>query len=302
MTRMPAAADDMADGPGDAAARSAWLGVDWREHARWVNVDGRWANVVELGSGPPLLFVHGLSGCWQNWLEQLPAFAATHRVIAVDLPGFGASELPVREISMAGYARFLDELLEALGVAEPVAVVGNSMGGFVAAELALALPQRVERLVLVAAAGVSGDRVNRAPALTVARALGLVTAWGASRHEPFARRPRLRWLTLRFVARHPERLPAPLAYELMEGSGRAGFLPALDSLLSYNLRDRLPEIPCPTLIVWGADDRVVPVGDAHRFERMIADTRTVILPETGHVPMIERPAVFNRLLAEFLAE
>jgi pimeloyl-ACP methyl ester carboxylesterase len=302
MARMTAATDGPAASAAGATARSAWLGVDWREHQRWVRVDGRWANVIELGSGPPLLFVHGLSGCWQNWLEQLPQFAASHRVIAVDLPGFGASELPAGEVSMAGYARFLDRLLDALGVAEPATVVGNSMGGFVAIELALTVPQRVERLVLVAAAGVSGDRANRAPALTVARGLGLVTAWGASRHEPFARRPGLRRLVLRFVVRHPERLTAPLAYELMEGSGRAGFLPALDSLLSYNVRDRLQEIVCPTLIVWGAEDHIVPVGDAHRFERLIAGSRKVILPGTGHVPMLERPEIFNALLAGFVAE
>lgn len=302
MAHVTAATDGSTSPRAAAGSRSAWLDVDWREHRRWVRVDGRWANVVELGSGPPLLFVHGLSGCWQNWLEQLPEFAASHRVIAVDLPGFGASELPEREISMAGYAGFLDQLLDALGVAEPVTVVGNSMGGFVAIELALALPQRVERLVLVAAAGISGDRVNRAPTLTAARGLAIVTAWGVSRHESFARRPGLRRLVLRFVARHPERLPAPLAYELMEGSGRAGFLPALDSLLSYNVRDRLEQIACPTLIVWGADDKVVPLADAHRFERLITGSRKVILPDTGHVPMLERPLIFNGLLASFLGE
>src|SRR4051794_1520543 len=102
--------------------RSAWMDIDWRAHARWVSVDGSWANVVELGSGPPLLFVHGLSGCWQNWLEQLPVFAASHRVIAVDLPGFGVSQLPRREISIAGYASFLDRLCDLLGVSEPAVV------------------------------------------------------------------------------------------------------------------------------------------------------------------------------------
>src|SRR6478672_12140448 len=86
---------------GEAAAygpvgRAPWLDVDWREHQRWVQAGGRPVNVIELGSGPPLVFVHGLSGSWPNWLEQLPVFAdpalsggVGHRVIAVDLPGFG---------------------------------------------------------------------------------------------------------------------------------------------------------------------------------------------------------------------
>ncbi len=304
MARMPTAADDLTPGgPRGLPSDEPWRAIDWRSHQRWVRVDGRWANVISLGEGPPLLFVHGLSGCWQNWLEQLPVFAAAgHRVIAVDLPGFGASELPEREISIPAYAAFLDRLLAEIGVAEPVVVVGNSMGGFVAAELALAVPQRVEKLVLVAAAGISSDRARRAPLVTGARALAIATAWAASRHEAFARRARLRRVALRFVVRHPERLSAPLAYELMEGSGRAGFVPALEALLSYPLRDRLGEIVCPTLIVWGDRDQIVPVGDAHRFERLIPGADKVILPDTGHVTMLERPLIFNGLLQSFLAE
>src|SRR5205085_6447300 len=82
--------------PGDygPSGRSPWLDVDWREHQRWVTIDGRRVNVIELGSGPPVVFIHGLSGSWQNWLEQLPVFARGHRVITFDLPGFGASQMP----------------------------------------------------------------------------------------------------------------------------------------------------------------------------------------------------------------
>jgi len=72
--------------------------------------------------------------------------------------------------------------------------------------------------------------------------------------------------------------------------------------MSYSFRDRLPEIELPVLIVWGRNDMLVPVGDAHRFERLIGDNaRAVIFEDTGHVPMIERPTRFNRLLSEFLA-
>lgn len=302
MARATAASAGSHPESGGGRGRSAWMDVDWRAHARWLRIDGRWANVVELGEGPPILFVHGLSGCWQNWLEQLPAFAERHRVIAVDLPGFGASQLPAREISIAGYAAFLDRLCQQLGVEEPLTVVGNSMGGFVAAELAIAVPERVERLVLVAAAGISSDRARREPVLTAARGVAVVTAWAASRHELLARRPGLRTVALQLVARHPDRIPAPLAFELMEGSGKPGFLPALSACLGYPIRDRLGEIACPTLIVWGEDDRVIPVKDAARFERLIPGARAVILPDTGHVAMIERPVVFNSLLDGFLGE
>jgi pimeloyl-ACP methyl ester carboxylesterase len=296
----PTAEPDPGDGGGSLPP--AWMAVDWRRHQRWLQVDGRWANVVELGDGPPILFVHGLSGCWQNWLIQLTELAASHRVIAVDLPGFGASELPAREISIPGYAVFLDRVCDLLGVEEPLTVVGNSMGGFVAAELAIAVPERVDRLVLVSAAGVSINRLRRQPTLTVARGIGVVTAWAVSRHETLARRPRLRRAALQFAIRHPERLSAPLAFELMSGSGRAGFVPALAACIGHPIRDRLAQIACPTLIVWGEDDRVIPVKDAGRFERLIPGARAVVLPDTGHVAMIERPVLFNGLLERFLSE
>jgi pimeloyl-ACP methyl ester carboxylesterase len=121
------------------------MDIDWREHQRFMRVDDRWVNVIELPaarSAPrarrlPMVFVHGLSGTWRNWLENLPHFAAAgHRVIAFDLPGFGASELPRETISISGYGRFVDTLLEQLGVGAAI-VLGNSMGGFVGAELAI---------------------------------------------------------------------------------------------------------------------------------------------------------------------
>lgn len=90
---------------------SAWITVDWPALTRRERIFGRDVNVVDTGGdGPPLLFVHGLGGCWQNWLLNIPAFMGSHRVIAPDLPGFGASELPAEEISIQGYARVVDAL------------------------------------------------------------------------------------------------------------------------------------------------------------------------------------------------
>jgi pimeloyl-ACP methyl ester carboxylesterase len=82
--------------------RSEWMDIDWQQHLRWVRVEDRWINLVDIGEGPVLLFVHGLSGCWQNWLENIPFFARDHRVIAIDLPGFGESEMPAKKITPCG--------------------------------------------------------------------------------------------------------------------------------------------------------------------------------------------------------
>lgn len=297
----PAVSDEVLPDDYGPGGRSAWLDVDWRTHQRWVEVAGRPVNVVELGAGPPLLFVHGLSGSWQNWLETLPHLARSHRVVAFDLPGFGASPLPAERITISGYARIVDELCDALGI-DAAAVVGNSMGGFVAAELAIRFPQRVERLVLVSSAGLSSDALRRQPLLTSARVLAATSGWTASKVETFARRPGLRRILLRYIFHHPDRLPAALAFEQLQGSGKPGFLPALDALLSYPIRDRVPEIACPTLIVWGTHDRLVPLRDASEFERLIPNARKVVFPDTGHVSMLERPARFNALLEAFVDE
>jgi pimeloyl-ACP methyl ester carboxylesterase len=293
--------------PGDygPTGRSPWLDVDWRSHQRWLQVGGRRVNVVELGSGPPLVFVHGLSGSWQNWLEQLPVFARDHRVVAFDLPGFGASEMPDWPISISGDARWLDALYDALGI-DAAAVVGNSMGGFIGAELAIAFPARVERLVLVSAAGLTVEHQRDERALAVLRTLdkrlAAYAAWLGTRSDELARRPRARRMIFGLVAHRPDLLPAPLVAEQIRGSGKPGFVPALDALTSYPIRDRLPEIACPTLIVWGTEDRLVPVRDADEFARLIPNARKVVWPQTGHMAMLERPAAFNRLLAAFLAE
>lgn len=303
MSALPHAVHANGDAP---AAGPSWKSIDWRSHQRWVEVDGAPLNTIVLGSGPPLVFVHGLSGSWPNWLEQMAAFAGERRVVAMDLPGFGHSPMPRREISIAGYARILEGLFDALEI-DAAAVVGNSMGGFIAAELAIAVPQRVERLVLVSAAGLSTYRnpaVARAlPTMQrIERAMATTGAWLASRSETVARRPRLREATLGLVVRHPSRLDGALAAEQLRGAGKPGFMAALESILGYEVRQRLPEIACPTLIVWGDRDRLIDVGDADLFEQLIPDSRKVIFEDTGHMAMLEQPERFNPLLRGFLAE
>jgi pimeloyl-ACP methyl ester carboxylesterase len=298
-------ADREVYGPED---RSPWLDVDWREHLRWLRIDGRRVNVMEMGEGPPLLFVHGHSGCWQNWLENIPHFARSHRVIAPDLPGFGYSEMPPDGVSIEGYGQFLDALCGELEL-EPAAVVGNSLGGFVGAELCLKFPQRVTRLVLVSAAGLADRYIGLPSGLlrrkwvaAFARATNAYARIPDARLETLVRRPRLRKAFLLVIAAHPDRLPAPMSMELLRGSGRPAAPYATDALLSYDFRDRLSEMDCPTLIVWGDKDRTVPVEGADEYERLIPNARKVIMRDTGHVPMVERPARFNALLEEFLAE
>ena len=278
-----------------------WTGVDWPAHTH----RRRGINYVDIGEGPPLIFVHGLGGSWQNWLENLPFFARTHRCIAPDLPGFGESELPDGEISITRYGELVEELLTDLGI-ERCAVIGNSMGGFIAVEMALKYPVAVDRLVLVSAAVLWQEYRRARPLVALANATeGVLGRLLADAAPLAAGRPRLRQAGLRFGGiRAPHKLPRELQRELVLTARRTpGFLPALKALASYPLREELEQVRAPTLIVWGDSDPLVGVGHAHELEAAIPGTQEVLVYErTGHTPMLERPERFNADVARFLSE
>jgi pimeloyl-ACP methyl ester carboxylesterase len=293
-----------ADDDYGVSAEPNWRRVDWGAHLQRIEIDGAGVNYVDIGAGDktPVVLVHGLGGQWQNWLENIPRAAQERRVVAPDLPGFGLSEMPRSRITIQAYGRLVDSLCRELGL-ERVCVVGNSMGGFIASEVAIQFPARVERLVLASAAGITSASVSRAPTLTVGRIGKVLTAYTAARHRSMARRPRARHMALALVCRHPTLISADLAWEgMIKGVGKPGFDDALRACLEYDFRERLPEIRCPTLIVWGEKDSILPVADAHEFERLIPDSRKLVMEDTGHVPQLERPTAFNEALLAFLEE
>jgi pimeloyl-ACP methyl ester carboxylesterase len=287
-----------------ATRQDAWLGIDWTAHQRWVPVDGRSVNAIDIGDGPPVVLVHGLSGNWQNWLSVIPALVdGGHRAIAFDLPGFGHSEMPSQDITIPRYGLAVDAVLDALGVEGPAAVVGSSMGGLIAAELAISRPARVERLVLVSAAALWNEQMRARPLVAASKVSRFYAPLLVSGWEVIARLPRLRHEALRAGGiRNPSRIPAPLAYEVLSGVGKPGFIDALQALYDYRIRARLPEVACPTLIVWGAEDPVVPLRHAFEFESLIPRARVVVFPGAGHAPMLELPERFNPVLLDFLSE
>ena len=283
-----------------------WRQVDWASHLHRVEVGQDSLTYVDLGEGEgnPVVFVHGLGGQWQNFIETLPRIAQERRVLALDLPGFGSSEMPAGgEISIQEYGKVVDGFCEVLGL-ERVALVGNSMGGFIAAEVTIQNPERVERLVLISAAGITSSNILHAPTRLIGRVAKVVTAaTTVSHHRRMSSRPVTRHVALALVARHPCKLRADAAWEgLIKGAGRDGFEAALMASVKYDYRDRLEEIECPTLIIWGENDSVISVEDAHEYERLISDSRKTVMEDTGHVPMMERPRAVNDVVLEFLAE
>jgi pimeloyl-ACP methyl ester carboxylesterase len=279
-----------------------WLRIDWSRHRHRVDVVGTEVNYVEMGEGDPIVFVHGLSGAWQNWLENLPHFARTHRVVALDLPGFGSSPMPPWELTIPNYGRFVRDFCERLGI-ERCVLVGNSMGGFIATEVSIAEARRVSKLVLVSAAGITWARARREPMAVFGRVVRAATPI-TMRWQTGAgmRRPRARKMSFQGVFHHPNQMRRELLWEnLVPALDSPGYLDALTNLVGYDIRDRLTEIEDPVLVVWGRNDRVVTVPAALAYSKRIPNSTLEIYDETGHVPQLERPVRFNRSLDRFLA-
>ncbi len=293
--------------PAPAAAWMApdatWRAVAWAEQARIATVGTDRLAYVELGSGdPPLLFLHGLGGSWTAWLENLPAAAREHRVVAVDLPGFGKSRPASDGISIPGYARTIERFCDTLGLDEFV-VVGNSLGGWVAAELALRIPSRVKAMVLVDAAGIVPTRLERTKAINIMRGAALSAPLAPRFRRSVAARPRLRKLALKYTAAEPTGLAADLVYMALPEAPDPGFAPAfLAARRSWSdgWCDRLTELECPTLIVWGERDALLPLRHAREWARRLRGSELKVIKGAGHVPMLERPEEFNGLLRAFL--
>jgi pimeloyl-ACP methyl ester carboxylesterase len=281
-----------------------WRGIDWQREIRTIELDADRLSYVELGSGDrTVLLVHGLGGNWTAWLENLPALAREHRVIAVDLPGFGHSPPSGDGISIPGYARTLDRACERLGV-ESAVVVGSSLGGWVAAELALRTPDRVRALVLVDAAGIVPTRSERIKALSLMHSAAMMAPLAPRFRRSVAARRRLRKLALRYTVASPAELAADLVYMALPAAPDPGFGPAFIAARrswSDGWCDRLTEIECPTLIVWGARDSMLPLRHGREWARRIRGSQLRVIDHAGHLPMLERPAAFNDAVLEFLA-
>ncbi len=223
----------------------------------------------DVGAGPPLILLHGLAGSARWWSRNIAALSRAFRVIAIDLPGSGASPRGHRldlEVVTGQLAGTMDEL----GI-ERASLIGHSMGGLIAGGLAADRPERVERLVLVDAAFLSLGRSVRA--LT-----------GSAR-------------TLRWTA--PSLLPVLLADGLRSGPRR--LTDASIQLLRADWATKLPQIEAPTLVIWGEHDRICPLDIGEAIVAAIPGSRLLVVEGAAHNPMWERAEVFDEAVLAFLA-
>jgi pimeloyl-ACP methyl ester carboxylesterase len=283
-----------------------WLRTDWREHLHRVEVESALGatevSYVELGEGPAVLFVHGLGGSWRNWLENIPAFAKNHRVVALDLPGFGGSPMPPLPLSIKAYGDLIVKFSDQLGLDQETALVGHSMGGFIATEAVIEAPERFSSLTLVAAAGITFATIPQTRKQLTRTLLRMALPLAQSRLERNLGRRRLRAASFVGIIAHPGMMSREILWELgTYGVKSPGLLQAAYALAGYDTRDRLGEITLPTLVIWGNQDRLVPVSAAYAYERRIPTSELHLVDDTGHMVQMERPARFNQVLEDFVS-
>jgi pimeloyl-ACP methyl ester carboxylesterase len=266
---------------------------------RFAEIRGARTRYFVGGEGPPLVLVHGLSGAAVNFTLIAPLLAERRRVLVPDLPGHGRSE-PLEHVDgLTTYAEHVAAVADAEDLL-PAAVVGYSMGGVVALRLAVARPDDVTALALVAAAGIVSATRRAEIWFAVTGALKPAQVFSRVR-SAVARRPRLRWAPFGlWGAVDPPALPPEAVLGFLEGpSQHTDVGSAGRALLQDDPREDLDRVQCPALLVWGARDRLVPVADGFEYARRLrAPIRT--LPATGHLLVGERPDECAAILLDFL--
>jgi pimeloyl-ACP methyl ester carboxylesterase len=271
-----------------------------------VTLHGRSVAYAEAGSGPVLLLIHGMAGTCEGWREVIEPLALRHTVVAVDLPGHGASAPGAGDYSLGALASVLRDLLVALGH-DRATLVGHSLGGGIAMQFAYQFPEATERLVLVSSGGLGPDvnLVLRAAALPGADLFIGATA-GPGRVAGWAL---ARGLAAVGLQTNPEVAELARGYASLADPGhRSAFLATLRGVVTtagprVHAGDRLYLAEgMPTLIVWGANDRIIPATHAHDAHREMPGSRLEIFDGVGHMPQLEAPARFVTALERFLAD
>jgi pimeloyl-ACP methyl ester carboxylesterase len=278
---------------------AGWRSYDWSAVTHDTVVAGRSVRYIDIGSGPAVMLIHGQGGCWQWWLRVIPSLACTSRVIAVDLAGFGGSEVAVGDAFYAQIA-IVVSLLDQLGESTAT-IVAHSMGGLVALTVAADHPDRVAGLVLV----------NGGAAPVARRRLGVLLAGMRLAHATLSRPRICRWIATtgwahrRFFASgvvDAASVSPALAAILVPAMGAPGFMAAMRAAVRARDDVSLAKIDCPALVVWGARDRILTVGMARSLAAQIRGAELIVFDDVGHCPMIEAPAQFGSALQRFTGQ
>jgi pimeloyl-ACP methyl ester carboxylesterase len=272
------------------------------ENSNFVSVDGARVHFQEFGdaSKPTILLIHGYTASLYVWKTAAPMLAdAGFHVVALDLLGFGYSDKPSWfDYSISSQARMIARFMNRLGIGRAT-IAGSSYGGAVAATLALDYPERVEKLVLIDT--VCNDNLKNHPILRLAAIRGIGEALTPFLVDSRAfQRYRMRGTLAK--ANHAlitsDRVDSILR-PLSAADAHHSLLATSRAWSASRIEEDAHLINQPTLIIWGEDDKVIPVEDGHTLHREILHSRFVILKDCGHVPQEEKSDIFVELVAEF---
>jgi 2-hydroxy-6-oxonona-2,4-dienedioate hydrolase len=274
---------------------------------KWhVEVDGLPISYLTAGEGPPLVLLHGAGDNALDWRWVMPDLAATHRVYAPDLPGSPDSARPTADYSPAFFERFIAAFVDTLEIG-PATFVGNSFGGLIALRLALSEPTRVTALVLIDSAGL-GRAIN--PAFTSVNVPGLSEAAISFWRTPVGAYQRAWGRTALLFAHPPRTVPREWLAEQCRLALSPGYLEAHTAVLRALvsplgqrevLVNRLSSLKIPTLVVWGARDRVFPESQARDAAARLHEGSLAVISDCGHIPHVECPGRFVGVLGKFLS-
>jgi pimeloyl-ACP methyl ester carboxylesterase len=242
----------------------------------------------ETGEGRPVILLHGLGGDGSRWTATTAALAGDFRVIALDQIGFGKSDKPLVNYNHGLLAEFLVEFMRTIDVSK-ASIVGHSMGAFVGTYVAVFHADKLDRLVLVD--GGSLDTPPRSPHLI--RIQNGTTLAETREYFELMFHDKSRVTDQLVRENFMRRLRMSYTISRMQESrvNRIGFVN----------QEQAAKIEAPTLILWGKHDLLLPVSDAELLNRVIPNSRLIVLPKSGHIPQIEQPDKFNNSLHEFLA-
>jgi len=261
----------------------------------------------EHGSGDPLLLIMGLAADSTAWMFQLPAFAERYRTIVFDNRGIGRSAKPAGPYTIGGMADDTAGLLAAIGV-ERAHVVGVSMGGMIAQELALRHPERVRGLVLACTYPEPDEEIRLGRSSSIQQLGGTVGADGTAQLDLAAVDPMMIFQTLLPKVFSPSFLQnqLPILMQLFGGALQWGFsieaiMAQVDAVMSHQATDRLSRIKAPTLVITGDADLLIPPANSDLIASKIPGARLLKIPGGTHGFNFETPDLFNRAVLDFLA-
>jgi pimeloyl-ACP methyl ester carboxylesterase len=279
--------------PADVVFDELKASVPHSQFSKFADLDGLRIHYLDKGEGTPVVLIHGYTSSTYTWKDQFDELSKKYRVIAVDLKGFGFSDKPDGDYSRRAQGEVVASLLDRLQIPRAW-LVGNSMGGETALNVAVAHPDKVLGLVLIDSAGIKVQgRTSLAPWYLQMPVLGrLLTALALTSDQLVRAGLEKSFFDDSKVT--DERVNA--YYQPLKTQG--GQLSATRARAQFELfpiEDRIPGIKVPTLIIWGAEDTLIPLEAGRKLNELISGSKLVIFEKCGHVPQEEMP---ERVLSE----